>query len=247
MLEYFFPDMRLRNTSDKERLELATVDLHRLGRTIRQFALINFLLSGSRRLLREHFFRIMQQEPERVYTLLEVGAGGCDIAIWAAREARRRGLKLNITALDKDKNSLPIAYQAIRDYPEIRIVEGDARDLSQLDSFDFVFSNHFLHHLDWEEIRVFLDKIISRTQISFVMNDLKRSQWAYLGFTIFSWLLTRGSYHYYDGRLSIRRAFLPEEFRNFLQKNFRGRGIKVVETYPARVVLVHSTRETSLR
>lgn len=247
MMDYYFPDLRKRNTSDKEQLELADVDLHRLGRTIRQFKIINCLLSGSRRLMREHFFRIMSQHPEREYTMLDVGAGGCDITIWAACEARRRGLKLRITALDNDRNSLPVAYQAIRDYPEISIVEGDARELNRLGAFDFVFSNHFLHHLDWDEIRVFLDSILPRTRIAFLMNDLKRSSWAYLGFTIFSGLLTRGSYHFNDGRLSIRRAFLPEEFRSFLQKNFPDCPIKVVETYPARLVLVHTTLEPPLR
>ncbi len=243
MLDYFFPNLSKRNLSDKEQLELADADqdrLDRLRRTIRQFKIINTLLSGSRRLLREHFFRIMEQDPDREYSLLDVGAGGCDIAIWAACEARRRGLKLRITALDNDRNSLPVAYQAIRDYPEISIVEGDARELNRLGSFDFVFSNHFLHHLDWDEIKAFLDSILPRTRIKFLMNDLHRSRWAYLGFTIFSGLLTRGSFHFDDGRLSIKRGFLPEELRSFLQKNFPDRPIKVVATYPARLVLVHS-------
>ena len=247
MRGYYFPDLSKRNTSDKEQLELADLDGDRLRRTIRQFKIINTLLSGSRRLVREHFFRVMAQNPEAEYTLLDVGAGGCDTAIWAACEARRRGLKLRITALDNDRNSLSVAYHAIRDYPEIRIVEGDARELNHLGAFDFIFSNHFLHHLDWDEIRAFLDSILPRTRIAFLMNDLKRSRWAYLGFTLFSTLLTRGSYHFNDGRLSIRRAFLPEEFRSFLQQNFPDRSIKVVETYPARLVLVHSTREPPQR
>jgi 2-polyprenyl-3-methyl-5-hydroxy-6-metoxy-1,4-benzoquinol methylase len=241
--DFFFPDMRVRNISDKEHLELADVELNRLRRTIRQFKLINYLFSASSRLLREHFFTVMEREPDRVYTLLDVGAGGCDIAIWAAREARRRGLRLDITALDTDTRILPLAYQAIRAYPEIRIVEGNALELSRLGSFDFVFSNHLLHHLAWDDIRIFLDSIIARTRIAFVMNDLKRSNWAYLGFTIFSGLLTRGSYHFHDGRLSIRRGFLSEELRDFLRSNFPDGAIQVAETYPARVVLVHSTRQ----
>ncbi|MFO7765949.1 MAG: methyltransferase domain-containing protein [Pelovirga sp.] len=247
MRYYYFPDLSKRNTSDKELLELANVDMERMGRTIRQFKRINYLLSGSRRLMREHFFRIMLQHPEREYTLLDVGAGGCDMSIWAACEARRKGLKLKITALDNDRNSLSLAYQAICDYPEISIVEGDARALQHLEAFDFVFSNHLLHHLDWHEIKVFLDSILPRTRIAFVMNDLKRSRWAYLGFTLFSALLTRGSYHFYDGLLSIRRAFLPEELRSFLQQNFPDRSIKVIETYPARLVLAYSTQESPLR
>jgi 2-polyprenyl-3-methyl-5-hydroxy-6-metoxy-1,4-benzoquinol methylase len=239
MLDYFFPDMQLRNTSDKEKLELADVDLSRFQRTIRQFRLINHLFSASSRLMREHFFSIMEQDPDRNYTLLDVGAGGCDIAIRAAREARQRGLKLNITALDNDKRILPFASQAIRDYPEIRIIEGNALELSRLGPFDFVFSNHLLHHLAWDDIRIFLDSIIAQTRLAFVMNDLKRSNLAYLGFTVFSWLLTHRSYHFHDGRLSIRRGFLPEELLNFVRSNFPNRAIQVVETYPARVVLVY--------
>src|SRR5262245_49421931 len=111
MLDYFFPDMRHRNTSDKEKLELADVDMERFRRTIRQFRLINTLFSASGRLVREHFFTVMAKEPDRTYTLLDVGAGGCDIAIRTVREARRLGLKLNITALDNDRRTLPIARQ----------------------------------------------------------------------------------------------------------------------------------------
>jgi ubiquinone/menaquinone biosynthesis C-methylase UbiE len=246
MLSYFFPDMKQRNTSDKEKLELPDVDLNLFRRTIRQFKLINYLLSGSTRLLRKHFFTIMEQNPDRVYTLLDVGAGGCDISIWAAREARRRGLKLNITALDNDTRTIPIAYQAIRDYHEIRIVEGDALELSRLGSFDFVFSSHLLHHLSWDEIKIFLEEVIAKSRLAFVMNDLKRSNWAYLGFTIFSAVATPRSFHYNDGRLSIRRGFLPEELRNFLLMEFPNSRIQVVETSPARVVLVHSSREALL-
>lgn len=245
MLDFFFPDMHLRNTSDKEKMELADADLKRFRRTIRQFRLINYLLSASSRLLREHFFTIMEQDPQRIYTLLDVGAGGGDIAVWAAREARRRGLKLNITALDNDARILPIASQVTRDYPEIRIVEGNALELSRLGSFDFVFSNHLLHHLAWDEIRTFLEQIIPRTRLALMMNDLKRSNWAYLGFTIFSGILTRRSFHFYDGRMSIRRAFLPEELRDFVRSNFPNTPIQVVETYPARIALVHVTREAS--
>ena len=56
MPECFFPDMRLRNTTDKEIMDRADADPDRLHRTIRQFQWINPLFSASRTLLREHFF-----------------------------------------------------------------------------------------------------------------------------------------------------------------------------------------------
>jgi len=237
MPDFFFPDMRLRNTTDKETMERADADLDQLHRTIRQFRLINFLFSASRSLMRKHFFPLMDQFPTRSYTLLDVGAGGCDIAVWAAREARNRGLKLNITALDNDPRILPIAYRAARDYPEIHLFEGNALDFSELGSFDFIFSNHLLHHLDWDDIKIFLSKVLARTRIAFVMNDLKRSRFAYLGCTVLLGLGTRGSFAYPDGRLSIRRGFLARELRDFTTRNFPNARIQIAETSPARIVL----------
>jgi 2-polyprenyl-3-methyl-5-hydroxy-6-metoxy-1,4-benzoquinol methylase len=239
MRDFFFPDLRSRNTTDREIMERPDADVQQLLRTIRQFKLINFLFSGSRRLLREHVFPCMEQERERIYTLLDVGAGGCDIAIWAVREARKRGLKLKVTALDNDARILPLAHRAIQGYPEVRIVAGDALDLAPLGTFDFVFSNHFLHHLGWDEIGIFLEQAAARTRLAFVMNDLKRSPWAYLGCTIFIGLLARGSFAFHDGRLSIRRGFLPEELRDFIARNFPAIPMQVREASPERVVLVH--------
>ncbi len=241
MPERIFPDMRLRNTTDQEIMDRADADPDQLHRTIRQFRWINFLFSASRSLLREHFFSLMIQDPARRYTLLDVGAGGCDIATWAAREARTRGLKLNITALDNDPRILPVAYRAARDYPEIRIFEGNALDLGQQGPFDFIFSNHFLHHLDWDEIKIFLRQVLAATRLAFVMNDLKRSRWAYLGCTVFLGLSTRRSFAFHDGRLSIRRGFLPGELRDFTTRNFPNARIHVAETSPARVVLYGHT------
>jgi len=237
MPDFFFPDMRHRNTTDKEEMDRADADLDRLLRTIRQFRWINVLFSASRRLLREHFFPTMEQDPKRVYTLLDVGAGGCDIAVWAAREARNRGLKLEITALDNDPRILPIAYRAVRDCPGIRILEGNALDFGKLGSFDFIFSNHFLHHLDWDEIENFLRQVLARTRLGFVMNDLMRSRLAYLGCTVFLGPWARRSFAFHDGRLSIRRGFLPGELRDFATRNFPNARIRVVEAFPSRVVL----------
>jgi 2-polyprenyl-3-methyl-5-hydroxy-6-metoxy-1,4-benzoquinol methylase len=237
----FFPDMRRRNTSDRELMDLPDADQELLLRTIRQFKRINLLVSASRRLMRDHFFRQMEQEPERTYSLLDLGAGGCDIAVWAAGEAARRGLKLKITALDNDSRILPVARQAVRNQPEIRLLEGSALELQRLGDFDFVFSNHFLHHLGWDEIRLLLEQVVARTRLAFVMNDLKRSRWAYLGGTLLIGLLAPRSFAFQDGRLSIRRGFLAEELREFLDENLPAIPIRVREAFPARVVLTYET------
>lgn len=242
MLAGLFPDMRQRNTKDSEKMDRQDADLDQLLRTIRQFKAINLFFSSSRRLQRRYFFPLMEKEPQRAYTMLDVGAGGCDIALWAAREARKRGFKLEITAMDNDGRILPMAREAVRGYPEIRIHEGNALDLSDLGSFDFVFSNHFLHHLGWDEIGRFLEQAIARTRLAFVMNDLKRSRLAYLGCTILVGLLARRSFAFYDGRLSILRGFLSAELQDFVTDSFPDSGIQARETAPQRVFLLYLPR-----
>ncbi|BCR04336.1 hypothetical protein DESUT3_14050 [Desulfuromonas versatilis] len=237
MFDFLLPDLRDRDNSP-EKMDRADADLAMLLRTIRQFQRINLLFSASRRLLRQQVFSLMERDPERVYSLLDVGAGGCDIACWAAREARRRRLKLQITALDNDPRIFPVARQAISDYPEIRLVEGNALALAPLGRFDFIFSNHFLHHLGWAQIEIFLRGAIAGTRLALVMNDLKRSPWAYLGGTLSIGLLAPRSFAFFDGRLSIRKGFRAEELREFARKHFPETPIRVFETPPARVVMV---------
>jgi 2-polyprenyl-3-methyl-5-hydroxy-6-metoxy-1,4-benzoquinol methylase len=238
MLRFFLPDLMSRNLTEQELMDRVDADPELLLRTVSQFRWINALFSSSRRLLRRHVFSIMEQNPTRTYSLLDVGAGGCDIAQWITLEARRRHLKIKITALDNDPRILPLAYETVQNFPEIQIVEGNALDLSSLGTFDFIFSNHFLHHLSWEEIRLFLRSALAQTQLAFVMNDLKRSRAAYLGATLSLGLLTHRSFAFYDGRLSIRRGFLPDELRAFVQMHFPDAPIQVIETAPSRVVLV---------
>lgn len=240
MFNFFFPDMRARNVTDKEKMEYPDLDIVKFQRSVRQFKVINFLFSSSRRLIRRYFLTLMEQDPERNYTLLEIGSGGCDTSVWLAEESRKRGIKLKITALDNDERVFPVATEATRNYPEITVVKGNALDLGGMGQFDFIYSSHLMHHLDWNELKIFLREVIAATRMAFVMNDLKRSNWAYLGFTIFSGIFLPAGYHFHDGRLSIRRAFLPEELRNFLRSNFPDIPIQIVETHPSRVVLIYS-------
>ena len=240
------PDLRERNLTDKEDMDLPEADLETLHRTIRQFRLINILFSGSRRLLRTRVFNIMERDRQRHYTMLDVGAGGCDIAVWAAREARRRKLSLHITALDNDARIMPVAEKAIRSYPEISFKIGDALNSNNLDIYDFIFSNHFLHHLKWNEIKMFLQQALSHTRLGLVMNDLKRTTRSYLGCTMLLPFFGYKSFVCRDGRLSIRRGFTLEEITNLLNSSFNGEPLQAIEIFPSRIAIVTKPPELKL-
>ncbi|OGT96174.1 MAG: hypothetical protein A2X80_00865 [Geobacteraceae bacterium GWB2_52_12] len=242
----FLPDLRERNLTDKEDMDLPEADVETLHRTIRQFRLINMLFSGSRRLLHTHVFNVMERDRHRHYTMLDVGAGGCDIAVWVAREARRRKISLHITALDNDARILPVAEQAIRSYPEIYFKIGDALNSDNLDIYDFIFSNHFLHHLKWNEIKLFLQHALSHTRVGLVMNDLKRTTWSYLGCSMLLPFFGYKSFICRDGRLSIRRGFTFQEITSLLNSSFNGEPLQVIEIFPSRIAIVTKPPELKL-
>ena len=220
-----------------ELMDLATCDAALLKKTVRQFALLNRLFSASRGLIARYFFDIMEKNRSVSYTLADLGAGGCDIDAWIVDNARKRRISLFVTAFDHDERVIGVAREALGEYPEISIVKADLRDPSALGEFDFVFCNHFLHHLSWSEIGGLLETIERRTKIAFLLNDLKRSAWAYVGYSIFTGLFLEKSLAFYDGRLSIRKGFTQAELTTLLEKHLPAVPVNILKAFPARLAL----------
>lgn len=210
-------------------------DPRRLRRTIEQFDLLNRLFSSAVPLFKKHVLPRLLQEPDRDWTFLDFGSGGGDIDRALVRLCRRRGLKVKITALDLDPRVLPWAQHLCRDYPEITPVTGSVFDMADLGDFDFVLSNHTLHHFTYPQVRRAVDLCLAHARHGFLLNDLRRSFWAYVGYTIFTGLFLRGSLAFYDGRLSIRRGFTVAELARVLDGTVRP--VRIRRAAPARVYL----------
>jgi SAM-dependent methyltransferase len=211
----FFPNLSERHY-EEELMDSPKADPKKLYRTIKQFDVINRLFSAGVRLFRRHLLPQMLKDKSRVWTLLDFGSGGGDIDRALIRLSRRLGLKLRITALDVDPRVLPWARQLCRKYPEITPVHGSVFDLPEGESWDFVMSNHTLHHFDWDNVIAAVFEALERARVGILLNDLARSSWGYLGYTIFTGLFLHRSLAFHDGRLSIRRGFTLREFQEIL-------------------------------
>lgn len=233
------PDLSCRST-DIEEMDRPGCDRGSLHRTLAQYAVINLLFSASRRLIRRHLFPAIAADPAREYTWLDVGAGGCDLPLWVARTARRRGWKLRITALDSDPRILSWARGAVRNEPAIALVEGSARDLAALGDFDFIFSNHVLHHLPDAELPPLIEAVNRQARLGFVLNDLRRSRASYIAYFLFASLFLHRSLALGDGLISIRRGFLAGELRALAGERVLASGARVLETRPGRAAIVRT-------
>lgn len=189
----------------------------RLHRTLDQFTWINVWLSRYRSLLRRYVLRDMLQQPQRVWRLVDLGAGGCDITVWILREAARRGLRVKATALDCDPQIIAYARAKHGHCEGLTIAAGNALNPDCWEPADYVFANHFLHHLDDAEIVRLLRLVGAHTRRLFVLSDIRRCPAAYWGYALVIGLLAHRSFALADGLMSIRRGFSPADLRSLLQ------------------------------
>ncbi|MBN2163245.1 MAG: methyltransferase domain-containing protein [Pontiellaceae bacterium] len=181
-----------------------------LLRTVRQFASINRLVSRYRTILTRWVLDDMLRHPGREYHLLDMGAGGCDIDAWLLQAAKRRRLKLRITACDLDPRIIGFARKAYGSVAGLQLRQMDLL-ADQLDEpIDYVFSNHFLHHLGQAEIIRLLRIWQPQVRRRLIFSDLERNRLAYGGYALLSQFY-RSSFAQYDGLMSIRRGFTGRE------------------------------------
>jgi 2-polyprenyl-3-methyl-5-hydroxy-6-metoxy-1,4-benzoquinol methylase len=201
--------MRQRAVDAVELMDLPDCDARLLDNTYRQFGLVNRALSGWRKLyVRE--LRPALANSTAPARLLDIGSGGGDLAYQLAGWARRDGLALHITGIDPDARAAAFA-RGRPPLPGVEFRQAHSTDLvREGKSFDFVISNHVLHHLSAAELQQLLSDSVVLAGRKVLHNDLRRSSAAYALFWAAA-LPFRHSYIRVDGLTSIRRSYTPGE------------------------------------
>lgn len=201
--------MRHRAVAAEELMDQADCDPVRLENTYRQFALINRLLSGWRRLyVRE--LRPLVAAISGTATLLDVGSGGGDLALTLHRWARADGLDLRVTGIDPDPRATSFAFGR-PPVPGVEFRQAHSSDLvAEGGRYDVVISNHVLHHLSAGELGQLLRDSEALAARACLHNDLRRNPVAYALFSVAA-LPFRHSFIRADGLTSIRRSYTPAE------------------------------------
>lgn len=186
-------------------------DVQKLNRSYAIFPVVNYLLSGWRRTYRQRLRPLLEDRGSG--SVLDVGCGGGDLArslaLWAAKD----GFELQVTGIDPDER----AYDFARRSPEVEGVSYRRAHTAELVAeglaFDFVLSNHMLHHLDPEQLAGMLRDSELLASVMVLHNDLKRSNISYALFAAGFWPLGIGSYICGDGLTSIKRSYTIPELR----------------------------------
>ncbi len=155
--------------------------------------------------------------------VLDIGTGAADIPLVLVHWAKRRGITLQVTAVDNHPRTLAEASQATCDTPAIEIVEADALRLTRErggpfapGDFDIVTASLFLHHFHDDEVVAILAQMRRLARVGVVWNDLWRNRWARCVTYAMTMVMTRIVRH--DGRASIAAGFTLPETRGLARR-----------------------------
>ncbi len=221
--------LKNRDTDSKELMENFLCDREMLFDTYRSFSWINAAVSGWRRIYKKKIIPNLSGKKE--HTLLDIGFGGGDIPIKLAQWAAKDGFDLNITAIETDQRAM--AYVQTLD-PSTNIdfkLSSSTELLETGNRYDFVISNHLLHHLANAEVQQLLKESKKLSKQKVLFNDIERSDIAYLAFNLTSPFFCN-SVITEDGLTSIKRSITYKELKDLAPK-----GWKLQSLFPARLLL----------
>jgi len=219
-----------RDTTSTERMDDPNCDQEELENTYRQFSTVNTLISQWHKIYRHEIRPLLN--PDTPNSLLDIGFGGGDIPVKLAQWTANDGFDLRITAIDPDPRALNFVQQRNRN-PRITFLQCE---LSQMDpaqqQYDFVISNHLLHHLGDHELKKTLlkSKKLSTKQVLF--NDIHRDDWGYLFFNLLARPVFRSSFITNDGLTSIKRSYTQMELTKVVPDDWQ-----VDAIFPFRLLL----------
>jgi len=245
-----FPSKR-RRSGLRELMDDPSSDRSRLFATLDQFRITNRLFSRSRWLLARHVIRDMEglkrgAPAHGPFTVLEIGAGGCDVAIWLARACRARGVQAAITCIDNDPRigshaRRRITASGVSNW--VTFQQFSAFDLDQLPDFDYIICGNTLHHFTEDQTRILFRLMGRKAARKFIASDLERSSLAWIAYWAFSTLFLHGSFARSDGLLSIARAFVRSELQALMPLDAI-RPLRVLRLFPARLCVIGRTADS---
>lgn len=189
-----------------------TVQTHKLMQLLNRF-------SDGRRIV-EHFIEAEYRacRPERSLTVLDLGAGSCDIPLAILHRAGRKALDLRFTCVDRSGPALAMARQQINaaGVSSIELVQADIWDYQPAEPFDCAVGSLFFHHFSDEQILDLIQRLRGFVRRSLLINDLHRSPGPYLACAALRPFLPALIWH--DAMVSVKRGFKPGQLRQLLQR-----------------------------
>jgi len=145
--------------------------------------------------------------------ILDIGCGYGDGLRCIERWAMQRGIALELTGLDINRDAVAIAAEASRATSKICWIAADALSYEPVRPVHFVVSSQFTHHLDEPDVIRFLHWMELHAELGWFVNDLSRAAIPYHFLRLFTKLARLHSFVQFDAPASIARAFVRQDWQ----------------------------------
>ncbi len=171
--------------------------------------------------------RVAEKTGRDEFSLLDVAAGSGDV-VAGARARLAPGLSIRYTLLDSAASHLNGHRPSV-------VANALALPFRN-NSFDLVSCSLFLHHLEPNDIRSFMEEALRVSRVAVLINDLRRSAihlaLIYAGFPTFRSRLTR-----HDSVASVRRSYTPDELLDIMSTTCTA-GVEIQTHYLFRMGVI---------
>ena len=197
----------------EERMDTDCVDFDDYARCLRDLSHVNTVTLTHRPMLQ---WLARETAGLRAFSLLDVACGHGDALRRIHRWAARRGIDARLDGIDLNPWATRAAREATTTAP-ITYRTGDVFAIDAAESFDFIISSQFTHHLTSEQIVRFITWMEGHARRGWFIGDLHRHWLPYYGFGVLAWLARWHHFVLSDGRISIARSFIPEDWRRLIE------------------------------
>lgn len=144
--------------------------------------------------------------------IVDVGCGYGDLLRRIEQWAHECGISVHLTGYDLNSDAVAIAAEAAPASSKIHWRAADVFSVDGRERIDIVVSSLFTHHLVESDIVRFLKWMEGHAQVGWFINDLSRAKVPYWLFRGFSKVAGLHRFVQHDGPVSIRRAFVAQDW-----------------------------------
>jgi 2-polyprenyl-3-methyl-5-hydroxy-6-metoxy-1,4-benzoquinol methylase len=195
-----------------ERMDTDCVDFEDYRRCLRDLARVNTVTLTHRPMLN---WLTRETAGLQAFSLLDVACGHGDALRRVQRWAARRGIDAHLEGVDLNAWAIRAAQEATEPRAGIVYRNGDVFDVT--DTFDFIVSSQFTHHLEDAMVVRFIAWMEAHARRGWFIGDLHRHWLPYYGFGVLAWAARWHRFVLSDGRISIARAFVPQDWHRLLR------------------------------
>jgi 2-polyprenyl-3-methyl-5-hydroxy-6-metoxy-1,4-benzoquinol methylase len=153
----------------------------------------------------------------RAFSLLDVACGHGDLLRRVRRWSVQQHIDATLEGIDLNPWSLRAARAATPEDAAITWRHGDVFVFQPTQRYDFIVSSQFTHHLTDSDIVRFIAWMEQYAARGWFIADLRRHWLPYYGFGALALVAGWHRFVRYDGRVSIARSFVPEDWRRIVQ------------------------------